>query len=64
MNELSKLYSPYQGKNIFLQTKSGRKYETSNFQIVNDSFAVFNDKFGFRVTIVLSEISRIEEVSS
>jgi len=62
MNELTKLFLDYQGKKIFVHLNSGRKYETSNFQIVDDVYAVFNDKFNLRVTIRLSEILRIEEV--
>jgi hypothetical protein len=64
MNGLSSLFEGYQGKHIFIETKSKRKYKTSNFQIINSDYAVFNDLYGLRVTIRLDEILRIEEIRS
>lgn len=64
MDDLAILYNDYQGKKIFLHLKSGRKYETSNFQIISNTHATFRDKFNLKVTIQLSEILRIEEVGA
>lgn len=37
-------------------------YVTQNLDLFDDKSVVFNDKFGFRVMLAISQITRIEEI--
>lgn len=50
----------YEGKNVFIRLKNGRKY-SGKVKRVENSIISLMDKFGFHVSISESEISFMEE---
>lgn len=61
--EVKTRWKEYEGKNIYLELKNGRRYSGSCVQVDDNTdiiFISFKDKFGSKVTVVTSEIKFIE----
>lgn len=50
----------YEGKNVYVKLKDGRKYSGKVLKVENSIISLM-DKFGFHVSFSASEISFIEE---
>lgn len=62
MEESNQIYKRFENKSIFILTKSGFRYHTDNFKILNNYSASFIDNRGQEIFISFSEIKFIQEV--
>lgn len=51
----------FEGKKVAIKTKAGSFFKTSNL-LFCETYVVFNDKYGMRVVLDISQISSIQEL--